>query len=90
MTAWIQHVKQYAAQHGCSYKEALSKARPSYHSQSGKGFMKNAHTFVKNHRVVSRLGHFAATHLGGKHAATIHQLSDVAGELGYGLHRKRR
>jgi len=29
---WIQHVKQYANQHGCSYSEALKRAKPSYKS----------------------------------------------------------
>ena len=27
---WITHVKQYAAQHGISYPEAMVKARASY------------------------------------------------------------
>ena len=29
-SAWIAHVKAYAKEHGCSYKEALSKAKASY------------------------------------------------------------
>ena len=31
---WISHVKQYAKQHGCSYSEALKRAKPSYKSSS--------------------------------------------------------
>jgi DNA topoisomerase VI subunit B len=27
---WIVHVKQYCAEHGCSYKEGLKLASPSY------------------------------------------------------------
>jgi len=27
---WIEHVKAYAKEHGCSYKEALSRAKESY------------------------------------------------------------
>ena len=27
---WIMHVKQYCAKHGCSYKEGLKLASPSY------------------------------------------------------------
>jgi len=30
MTAWIDHVKAYAKKNGCTYKEALSKARATY------------------------------------------------------------
>ena len=29
---WIQHVKQYANQHGISYSEALKKSKSSYQS----------------------------------------------------------
>jgi hypothetical protein len=28
---WIAHVKAFAAQHGISYKQALSQAGASYH-----------------------------------------------------------
>lgn len=27
---WIEHVKAYQAQHGCSYKEAMTRAKESY------------------------------------------------------------
>ena len=27
---WISHVKKYASQHGCTYGEALKRARASY------------------------------------------------------------
>ena len=37
---WIQHVKDYQTKHGCSYKEALSRAKGSY--MTGKGGSKNA------------------------------------------------
>lgn len=36
MTAWIDHVKAYAKKNGCSYKEALSKARATYKPSSKK------------------------------------------------------
>lgn len=32
--SWIQHVKSYAAEHGISYKDALSKAKDSYVKKS--------------------------------------------------------
>jgi hypothetical protein len=31
-SAWIQHVKAYAAKHGVSYKDALKSARATYRS----------------------------------------------------------
>lgn len=27
---WVEHCKKYAAENGCSYKEAISKAKDSY------------------------------------------------------------
>ena len=30
MNDWIKHVKAYQAKHGCSYKEALQKAKATY------------------------------------------------------------
>jgi len=30
MNPWITHVKNYQQSHGCSYREALKGARPSY------------------------------------------------------------
>ena len=30
MNRWIMHVKQYQKQHGCSYAEALKKAKATY------------------------------------------------------------
>lgn len=27
---WVAHVKKYQADHGCTYKEAMSRAKPSY------------------------------------------------------------
>ena len=34
---WISHVKQFQAQHGCSYKDALQGASASYRSMKGSG-----------------------------------------------------
>jgi hypothetical protein len=36
-SAWITHVKKYAAENNVSYKEALSKASASYKKQKGEG-----------------------------------------------------
>jgi hypothetical protein len=27
---WVQHVKAYAKEHGCTYKEAMKKAKETY------------------------------------------------------------
>ena len=37
MNPWIAHVKQYQAEHGCSYKEAMVKSKATYkkHGQVG-------------------------------------------------------
>lgn len=32
---WIAHVKKYREKEGCSYKEALMKAKTSYNSNGG-------------------------------------------------------
>jgi hypothetical protein len=37
MSEWIKHVKQFQAQHGCSYKNALKGASSSYRSMKGSG-----------------------------------------------------
>ncbi len=30
MNRWIQHIKQYQSENGCSYKEAMKQARATY------------------------------------------------------------
>ena len=35
--AWIEHVKAYQAKYGCSYKEAMSKAKDTYKVIKGSG-----------------------------------------------------
>lgn len=32
---WVQHCKNYAKQHGCSYKEAMTRAKSSYTPKTG-------------------------------------------------------
>lgn len=44
---WITHVKQYAAEHNIPYKEALSKASPSYKKGSGETHMMPDGTVMK-------------------------------------------
>ena len=45
MSSWIQHCKNYQQQHGCSYKDALQRAKASY--QKG-GAIKIAPTLVSS------------------------------------------
>ena len=40
--AWIEHVKAFQAQHGCSYKEALKQASASYKELKGGNITKTA------------------------------------------------
>jgi hypothetical protein len=35
MSEWIAHVKAFQAQHGCSYKDALKHASPTYRAMKG-------------------------------------------------------
>jgi hypothetical protein len=44
MSAWIKHVKDFQAQHGCSYKDALKGASASYRSMKGSGNMRDLHS----------------------------------------------
>ena len=41
MTAWTDHVKNYARQNGVSYKQAMSESKDSYNKMSGGNFAKN-------------------------------------------------
>lgn len=67
MSEWINHVKQYQAEHGCSYKEALKCARCSYKKGSieggkfnlkktvnkgAKGIKKGAKVLKKNEKLI--------------------------------------
>ena len=38
MNPWILHVKKYALEHNLSYKDAMSKAKPTYKNIQGSGF----------------------------------------------------
>lgn len=42
MTAWTDHVRNYAAQNGVSYKQAMSEAKHSYNKISGGDFQSMA------------------------------------------------
>ena len=56
MTAWIQHVKNYQQEHGCSYKEAMSRAKDTYQKQTGgslKSMVRKATKTAKRARKVA-------------------------------------
>jgi hypothetical protein len=44
MSDWIKFVKNFQAHHGCSYKEALTRASSSYHKMKGSGSMRDLHS----------------------------------------------
>lgn len=85
---WISHCKAYSTQHGCSYKRALTLARPSYKSQSGGSFLSTAHGLIKHHKVISRgLRYFAPK---TKHSGLLNAGATVAEQLGYGKKRRSK
>ena len=48
MPNWIEHVKAYQAEHGCSYKEALKGASSTYTKKtSSKGSQKTKKTTTR-------------------------------------------
>lgn len=47
MSSWVEHCKNYSKTNGCSYKDAMKLARPSYQS-GGKLIGKNAGRKAKN------------------------------------------
>ena len=82
---WIVHVKKYSKANNCSYGDALTRARPSYHGKGG-GFIQNAHDFVKKHKIISRGYNFLiSSDLAGKHAGHIGRIGAIAHKNGYGL-----
>ena len=80
---WITHVKAYAKANKCSYGDAMSRAKSSY--QTGGGFLRNAHDYVRKHRVISRGANFLLeNNLVGNHGRRIGQVRDLANKHGYG------
>ena len=41
-STWITHVKAYAKSNNCSYGDAMSRSKPSYHGKGG-GILQDAH-----------------------------------------------
>ena len=48
MTAWTDHVANYAKQHKISYKQAMSESKHSYNKMSGGNFAKNLERKTNN------------------------------------------
>lgn len=93
MTAWTDHVKDFQAQHGCTYKEAMIHSRDSYTPQSQqtggsfKSVLRKARRVKKKGRQVQQ---FANQHSGlieaydpklAKQVGRASQLFDQADEL---------
>jgi hypothetical protein len=77
MSAWIQHVKDYASQHNCSYKDALKGASSSYRSMKGHGMRAD---FVEREKNRSHADELKAL----KHAGKMLAIS------GYGVGRRKK
>lgn len=79
VSKWITHVKAYASKHKMSYKEALSKARPSYKP-------------VKGGAMVGRCGHGInpiglERKVGGAKMMPLPELKKQVKEMGHKLSR---
>ena len=83
---WITHVKAYAKSNNCSYGDAMSRAKPSYHGKGG-GIVQDAHDWVKKHKVISRGANLLIrSGLVSKHNVTIGRIGAVAHKHGYRKH----
>ena len=81
---WITHVKAYAKSNNCSYGDAMSRAKPSYHVKGG-GIIQDAHDWVKKHKVISRGANFLiSTGIAGKHSGVVGRVGTYAHKHGYG------
>jgi len=56
MSEWINHVKQYQAQHGCSYKDALKGAKSTYNKSIEGGKFNLKKTVNKGAKGVKKAG----------------------------------
>ena len=68
----------------CSYGDAMSRAKPSYHGKGG-GIVQDAHDWVKKHKVISRGANFLiSTGIAGKHSGVVGRVGTYAHKHGYG------
>ena len=82
----ITHVKAYSKSNNCSYGDAMSRAKPSYHGKGG-GIVQDAHDWVKKHKVISRGANFLiSTGIAGKHSGVVGRVGTYAHKNGYGKH----
>ena len=79
-------MKAYAKSNNCSYGDAMSRAKPSYHGKGG-GILQDAYDWVKKHKVIRRCANlliqFGSVR---KHNGTIGKIGGVAHKHGYGKH----
>jgi hypothetical protein len=78
---WITHVKQYAAQHGISYPEAMMKARASY----------NPTKKLKGGQTLKQFGAEQYDKIPEQYHPGLESLGNAAlGQMGFGLKKKRK
>jgi hypothetical protein len=79
VSPWITHLKAYASKHKISYKEAMSKARPSYKPVKKGGAMAN--------RMKPCMDEPAPRVIGGAKMMPLPQLKKEVKSLGHNLSR---
>jgi hypothetical protein len=78
---WITHVKQYAAQHGISYPEAMMKARASYKPTKK----------LKGGQTLKQFGAEQYDKIPEQYHPGLESLGNAAlGQMGFGLKKKRK
>ena len=78
---WITHVKQYAAQHGISYPEAMMKARASYKPTKK----------LKGGQTLKQFGAELYDKIPEQYHPGLESLGNAAlGQMGFGLKKKRK
>ena len=86
---WVTHCKKYSSEHGCSYKEAMTRGRALYKVQSGNGFKDDVinagHRFIKKHKLVSKgLTHLTNKYVPSQYHGIANSVTDVVRQTGYG------
>ena len=82
MSAWIQHVKDFQAKHGVSYKDALKGASASYRSMKGSGNMRDLHSAISSKKARKYMSR-------GPNLARSND-TDFNTGIGYGVGRRKK
>ena len=86
---WVTHCKKYSSEHGCSYKEAMTRGRASYKGQKGEGIKDDiinaGHRFIKKHALVSKgLTKLTHKYVPTQYHGIANAVTDVVRQKGYG------